>query len=309
MKRQETSTQGENDGLLPYIPKRKRQQGSNGSKPLNSPGLSSEPGSKIFTLNPSLVCHIGGKVTCKLPRQQNRGDYHGHQKAVTSVEWNVPHYSHLLLTSSLDKEVKIWDCFTKKQCVRTLNCHQASVKSAIWTEDGQNILSGGFDKLVKLTDAQYNRTYQEFELPSFVTCLKMCPSDSQLFLAGTDDSGIYCWDMRIGEIIYRYKGNFGQILALEILPGREEFLASCDFVCRNSGDRNIMVFDLRSTALLSNQIYHEKYTCPSLRGHPDGSVFVAQSNANYAAMFSTKSHRSDSTSSRGLKDIRLKVTK
>jgi WD40 repeat protein len=40
--------------------------------------------------------------------------------------------------------------------------------------------------------------------------------------------------------------------------------------------------------VLSNQVYQEAYTCPSLKVHPDGAHFVAQSNAGYIAIFSSQ---------------------
>lgn len=35
------------------------------------------------------------------------------------------------------------------------------------------------------------------------------------------------------------------------------------------------------------QVYVEAYTCPCIRSHPFDSVFVAQSNGNYIAIFSS----------------------
>jgi len=39
--------------------------------------------------------------------------------------------------------------------------------------------------------------------------------------------------------------------------------------------------------MLLNQVYVEAYTCPCIRSHPSDPVFVAQSNGNYVAIFST----------------------
>ncbi|XP_066025794.1 uncharacterized protein [Pocillopora verrucosa] len=49
-----------------------------------------------------------------------------------------------------------------------------------------------------------------------------------------------------------------------------------------------MVWDFRSTAVLSNQIYQEAFTCTCLKVHPYDSHFVAQSNGDYIALFSTR---------------------
>lgn len=43
---------------------------------------------------------------------------------------------------------------------------------------------------------------------------------------------------------------------------------------------------------MSNQVYYESYTCSCVRKHPKEEVFVAQSAANYIAIFqSTKPYR------------------
>lgn len=40
--------------------------------------------------------------------------------------------------------------------------------------------------------------------------------------------------------------------------------------------------------MLSNQVYLEAYSCTSLKAHPDQKHFLAQSNGNYIAIFSTQ---------------------
>ena len=39
--------------------------------------------------------------------------------------------------------------------------------------------------------------------------------------------------------------------------------------------------------VIVNQVYVEAYTCPCVRCHPTDSNFIAQSNGNYIAIFST----------------------
>jgi len=39
---------------------------------------------------------------------------------------------------------------------------------------------------------------------------------------------------------------------------------------------------------ISNQVYQEPHTCPALRAHPTAPSFVAQSNAGYICIFSTR---------------------
>lgn len=158
MKRKRPEEDTSAQSLKPYVSKRKRQMNNvdRSKSTANETTSDFESGSRIFTINPTVACHVGKNVICKLPRAKSK-DFNEHTKAVTSLQWNASHYSHLLLTSSLDRKVKIWDCFSLKRCVRTLTCHEAGVKSALWTVDGESVLSGGFDKTVKLTDAQYSK--------------------------------------------------------------------------------------------------------------------------------------------------------
>ena len=58
------------------------------------------------------------------------------------------------------------------------------------------------------------------------------------------------------QLEHEYKGKLGQILDVEFLPCSAEFASSCDVVSRDSADRTIMVWDLRTTAVVSNQLYH-----------------------------------------------------
>ncbi|PNJ26322.1 WDR25 isoform 10, partial [Pongo abelii] len=62
---------------------------------------------------------------------------------------------------------------------------------------------------------------------------------------------------------------------------------STDASTRDSADRTIIAWDFRTSAKISNQIFHERFTCPSLALHPREPVFLAQTNGNYLALFST----------------------
>ena len=52
-----------------------------------------------------------------------------------------------------------------------------------------------------------------------------------------------------------YVAFFGQVQDIAFLPGGVEFTSAAEVVRRNSTDKGIMVWDFRSTVILSNQIY------------------------------------------------------
>ncbi|XP_071789065.1 WD repeat-containing protein 25-like [Asterias amurensis] len=274
----------------PYIPKRLRQshqesvagEGSCSSS-LSSQGKSRE---KLYTTSSFIAHQIDRKFTSKLPKRRTI-QCCLHTGPVTHVRWCAPQFSHLLLSSSMDKTIRIWNGIGQDGCcLQTLKCHGGAIKDAQWGRGGYTVVSCGYDKTARLCDVESGKELQVFDHSSYATCIKTKPDDPDVFITGTSNSSIYCWDIRTGNQEHEYKGKLGQILDVEFLPGSVEFASSCDVVSRDSADKTIMVWDLRSTAVVSNQLYHEKYTCPCLRRHPTKSVFAAQSNANYVALFS-----------------------
>ncbi|XP_040598431.1 WD repeat-containing protein 25 isoform X2 [Mesocricetus auratus] len=89
------------------------------------------------------------------------------------------------------------------------------------------------------------------------------------------------------KVVKGYKATIQQTLDILFLQEGSEFLSSTDASTRDSADRTIIAWDFRTAAKISNQIYHERYTCPSLALHPREPVFLAQTNGNYLALFSS----------------------
>ncbi|KAG4385660.1 hypothetical protein AAZX31_12G131300 [Glycine max] len=67
----------------------------------------------------------------------------------------------------------------------------------------------------------------------------------------------------------------------------KQFISSSDVSQSNANKNAIIVWDVSREIPLSNQVYVEAYTCPCVRCHPFDSIFVAQSNGNYDAIFTT----------------------
>lgn len=213
----------------------------------------------------------------------------GHTKGVNCVRWNVTEsYHHLLLSASMDHTVCVWDTREAGACMQSLANHTEAVKDAKWSDCGSQVLSCGYDKTARLFDVETGQEIKVFPHKNYVTCVQFHPSHPAPFLAGTFKSSILCWDRRTGSVASTYSALFGQVQDMAFLPGAEEFISAAEVVRRNSTNKGIMVWDFRSTAVLSNQIYQEAFTCTCLKVHPHESHFVAQSNGDYIALFSTR---------------------
>lgn len=254
--------------------------------PHNDKGIKSIVEEELFFKHPKVHAHIKSNAPCKAPK---RTDYQlgYHHSSVTSLQWNKAEYSHLLLSSSSDKILKVWNTLDKT-CLQELSVHQEGIRSAVWTLSGTKSYSGSYDMTAHLTNVLTGQIEYTCQHQSYVTSVQVCPDDEEIFLTGSKDI-VAAWDSRIQptSAIMKYKSTCGQILDIVFLPGGRAFLCSSEIVSRDSSDRTLMAWDWRSGALLSNQIYHERYTCPCLRVDPLGQYFIAQTNGNYIAIFST----------------------
>ncbi|XP_066281084.1 collagen alpha-1(I) chain-like [Branchiostoma lanceolatum] len=276
-------------GIRPYMPKRARLE------PDGSPSNPSPAGmvlqdttmavaQDIFEPYPKIVFALGKAVQSKIP-EKRLVDLQGHTGPVNTVEWCKADCSHLLLSSSMDRTVRVWDAIGDAKCVRTLTNHRAGVKMAAWTTD-KKVLSCSFDKTAQLTDPQTGQTVTTFPHSNFVTVVRVHPQEHNLFLTGSTDI-IQAWDSRTGKAVRDFKCKFGSVLDLAFFPSGKSFISSADVVARDSADKTIMVWDFNSGSKLSNQIFHERYSCPSVAVHPSEPNFIAQTNGDYIALFST----------------------
>ncbi|XP_058147629.1 WD repeat-containing protein 25 [Dasypus novemcinctus] len=211
----------------------------------------------------------------------------GHTAPVNNIQWcPVLSKSHMLLSASMDKTFKVWNAVDSGACLQTYAPHTEAVRAARWSPCGRHILSGGFDFALHLTDLETGTQLFSGQSDFRITALKFHPKDHSLFLCGGFSPEIKAWDIRTGKVVRGYKATVQQTLDILFLQEGSQFLSSTDASSRDSADRTIIAWDFRSSAKISNQIFHERYTCPSLALHPREPVFLAQTNGNYLALFS-----------------------
>lgn len=188
----------------------------------------------------------------------------------------------------MDNAVFIWNVWSndkKKACA--LNFHNAAVKDVKWSQQGHFLLSCGYDCTSRLVDVEKGMETQVFREDQIVGVIKFHPDNSSLFLSGGSKGHIKLWDIRTGKAVHNYNRNLGSILDVEFTTNGKQFISSSDVSGSNISENSIIVWDVSRQVPLSNQVYVEAYTCPCIRIHPFDPVFVAQSNGNYVAIFST----------------------
>ncbi|XP_015235476.1 PREDICTED: WD repeat-containing protein 25 [Cyprinodon variegatus] len=281
-------------GIRPYIPKRQRLIQSEEADGTQNPseqvsGNQTRKGPVLTDVSSRVKHYLGEKTQAAGVPRKLLMSLEGHQGPVNTVQWcPVPHISHLLLSASMDKTFKVWDGAESGRCLRLYTCHSGAVRDACWTPCGQQLLTGSFDNTAVITDVETGQPTVKVDNQFKVMCVAVHPSSPDVFLCGGYSSVVKAWDSRCCKAVKAYKAAIQQTLDILFLSGGSDFITSSDCVSRDSADRTLIAWDYHSTAKISNQIYHERYTCPSLALHPLEESFVGQTNGNYIALFSSQ---------------------
>eukprot|EP00268_Persea_americana_P052400 TRINITY_DN5862_c1_g1_i3.p1 TRINITY_DN5862_c1_g1~~TRINITY_DN5862_c1_g1_i3.p1 ORF type:complete len:448 (+),score=83.79 TRINITY_DN5862_c1_g1_i3:42-1346(+) len=212
-----------------------------------------------------------------------------HTKAVNSIQWS-PTHSHLLASAGMDQTVHVWNVWSNnsQKKARVFNYHNAAVKDVRWSQEGLFLLSCGFDCSSRLVDVEKGIETQVFKEDQAVGVVRFHPDNPSLFLSGGMKGLLRLWDVRDSKAVQEYVQGLGPILDVEFSIDAKHFISSSDVSRGNVSEKSIIVWDVRRQVPLSNQVYVEAYTCPCIRYHPFDSCFVAQSNGNYIAIFSSR---------------------
>lgn len=197
--------------------------------------------------------------------------------------------AHLLASAGMDSVTCIWNVWNGQQKkARSFTYHNAAIKDVKWSPEGQFILSCGYDCSSRLVDVEKGSETQVFLEDQAVTAIKFHPHNSSLFLSGGSKGFLKLWDIRLGKVVHQYTRRLGPILDIEFMVDGKQFISSSDVSTSNLSENSLIVWDVSREVPLSNQVYAEAYTCTCVRCHPFEPSFVAQSNGNYIAIFSTK---------------------
>ncbi|GAV90580.1 WD40 domain-containing protein [Cephalotus follicularis] len=212
---------------------------------------------------------------------------YSHSKAVNAIDWSSSH-AHLLASAGMDHTVCIWNVWSRDQKkARAFRFHNAAVKDVKWSQDRLSVLSCGYDCSSRLVNVERGIETQVFKDDQPIGVVKFHPDNSNIFLTGGLKGSLRLWDIRAGKVVHQYIRKLGPILDVDFTNNGKQFICSSDVSGGNVSENYITVWDVSREVPLSNQVYVEAYTCPCVRGHPFDPCFVAQSNGNYIAIFST----------------------
>jgi pre-mRNA-processing factor 17 len=220
-----------------------------------------------------------GSVTNYIPKKLVH-TWKSHTKAVTALRL-FPNSGHLLLSSSADSTVKIWDVYHQRELLRTYSGHTKSVLDVSFNLDGTRFITGSFDRMMKLWDTETGACISKFTTGKTPHVVRFNPSGehSHEFLAGMSDKKIVQFDTRAGpEVAQEYDHHLAAINTITFVDDNRRFMTTSDDKSLRAWDYNIPV-PIKYIA--------EPYMYPMTRAasHPSGKYVAYQSSDNQIVVY------------------------
>lgn len=206
--------------------------------------------------------------------------FKGHTKELTAIKY-FPKTAHLLLSSSLDGKVKLWEMYKERRCVMTYYGHKHGVKDICFNLGGDRFVSASYDRYCKLWDTETGQCIQRFTNGKMAYCVKFNPDPehSHLFLAGMDNKKIICWDCRSGEIVQEYDRHLGAINSITFVDENRKFISSSD-------DKSMRVWEWDIPVDVKYIADPTLHSMPAVTPSPNNKRLLCQSMDNKIQAFS-----------------------
>ncbi|GJQ69365.1 hypothetical protein Trydic_g6490 [Trypoxylus dichotomus] len=216
---------------------------------------------------------------CFLPKAHIH-TWSGHSKGVAAIRW-FPRTAHLLLSASMDCRIKIWEVYNERRCVRTYYGHRQAVRDINFNNSGKQFLSAGYDRYIKLWDTETGQVASRFTSRKIPYCVKFNPDRNKqhLFVAGTSDKKIICWDIRSGDIVQEYDRHLGAVNSITFVDDNRRFVTTSD-------DKSLRVWEWDIPVDMKYIADPTMHSMPAVTPAPNGKWLACQSMDNKIVIFS-----------------------
>ncbi|CAG0898940.1 unnamed protein product [Darwinula stevensoni] len=216
---------------------------------------------------------------CFLPKKLIH-TWQGHTKGVSAIKW-FPKSAHLLLSASMDTKIKIWEAYGQRRCIRSYIGHRQAVRDICFDNSGQNFLSASYDRFIKLWNTETGQCISRFTSRKVPYCVKFNPDEEKqhLFVAGTSDKKIVCWDTRSGEIVQEYDRHLGAVNTITFVDDNRRFVSTSD-------DKSIRVWEWDIPVDMKYIADPSMHSMPAVTLSPNQKWLAMQSMDNKIAIFS-----------------------
>ncbi|XP_067841129.1 pre-mRNA-processing factor 17 [Heptranchias perlo] len=215
---------------------------------------------------------------CYLPKKQMHV-WTGHTKGVSAIRL-FPTSGHLLLSSSMDCKIKLWEVYNDRRCIRTFIGHSKAVRDICFNNDGTQFLSAAYDRYLKLWDTETGKCTAKFSSRKVPYCVKFNPDEDKqhLFVAGMSDKKIVQWDIRSGEIVQEYDRHLGAVNTITFVDENRRFVSTSD-------DKSLRVWEWDIPVDFKYIAEPSMHSMPAVTLSPNGKWLACQSMDNQILIF------------------------
>lgn len=215
---------------------------------------------------------------CYLPKKQIHV-WSGHTKGVSAVRL-FPLSGHLLLSSSMDCKIKLWEVYNERRCLRTFIGHSKAVRDICFNNAGTQFLSAAYDRYLKLWDSETGQCISRFTNRKVPYCVKFNPDEDKqnLFVAGMSDKKIVQWDIRSGEIVQEYDRHLGAVNTITFVDENRRFVSTSD-------DKSLRVWEWDIPVDFKYIAEPSMHSMPAVTLSPNGKWLACQSMDNQILIF------------------------
>uniref|UniRef100_A0A8C6T496 Pre-mRNA-processing factor 17 n=1 Tax=Neogobius melanostomus TaxID=47308 RepID=A0A8C6T496_9GOBI len=215
---------------------------------------------------------------CYLPKKQIHV-WSGHTKGVSAIRL-FPASGHLLLSSSMDCKIKLWEVYGDRRCIRTFIGHSKAVRDICFNNVGTQFLSAGYDRYLKLWDSETGQCISRFTNRKVPYCVKFNPDEDKqnLFVAGMSDKKIVQWDVRTGEVVQEYDRHLGAVNTITFVDENRRFVSTSD-------DKSLRVWEWDIPVDFKYIAEPSMHSMPAVTLSPNGKWLACQSMDNQILIF------------------------
>ncbi|BFZ65322.1 hypothetical protein YB2330_006488 [Saitoella coloradoensis] len=229
-----------------------------------------------------------GEQECFVPKKLVH-TWEAHAKAVSAVRF-FPRSGHLLLSSGMDSQIKLWDVYHDKELLRSYSGHSKAVRDVTFNNDGRQFLSASYDRMIKLWDTETGQCISRFTTGKIPYVVKFNPDPAlhHEFLTGMSDKKIVQFDIRSGDIIQEYDHHLGPVNTITFCDENRRFITTSD-------DKSLRAWDYGIPVPIKYVAEPYMHSMPAVALHPNGKYVACQSLDNNVCVFSAtdrfKAHR------------------
>ena len=196
----------------------------------------------------------------KEKRKQKRKEWWGRNKRKF---WSVLLSVAIILTG-------VFIYLNKDESPLTLEGHTGCVNSVAYSPDGTKIISGSWDKTIKIWNANYGVCLQTLEgHSSFVGPVAYSPDGTKI-ISGSEDETVKIWDANTGECLKTLEGHSWIVHSVAYSPDGTKIVSG-------SSDKTVKIWDANTGECLKTLGEHSS-SVYSVAYSPDGTKIISGSD-------------------------------